>query len=276
MNNNGKNCVYKLTSPSGKVYIGQTVDFQKRMKSHKECAGEHCPKLYRAIRKYGWENFNKKILLENLTLSEMDFLEEFCISVYDSIKYGYNVTIGGYGVRGENGRALNYGSGKYGFTKDDESEWRKARYYDENNHEKILKQQRVNYAKHAEKRRESKRKYWEKNKELLNAKRREKYNADSSLFREKNHNQYLKKKDRWKKYNQEYYAIQKEGVLNRNHDITDGSKMMFSTVSNKYSFRRIFVNMFGGGRTVYRHRPIKYHGVGKLNEWGDWLYDEFK
>lgn len=52
--------IYKLTSPSGWVYVGQTSNFKKRMQGHKYDAANHrdsCILLCRAIRKYGWENF---------------------------------------------------------------------------------------------------------------------------------------------------------------------------------------------------------------------------
>lgn len=62
--------IYKITSPSGKIYIGQSNDIEKRFKTYK---GMHCKsqvKLYRSLIKHGFDNHIFEIieecLLENL------------------------------------------------------------------------------------------------------------------------------------------------------------------------------------------------------------------
>ena len=85
---------------TGKKYIGQTVYEQKRKNQHRH----HCKrgvdnKFYRAVRKYGWDNFIYGIVEEY----DSNFLTEqevFYIDYYDSYHNGYNSTIGGEGVRG--------------------------------------------------------------------------------------------------------------------------------------------------------------------------------
>lgn len=88
--------IYKYTSPSGKVYIGQTS--QKIYKRSRGGAGYvHCKYFYAAIEKYGWENFTREILKENLTLNEANYWEQYYIQFYcsnDRTK-GYNITSGG-------------------------------------------------------------------------------------------------------------------------------------------------------------------------------------
>jgi group I intron endonuclease len=89
--------IYKLTSPSGKVYIGKASVFKKRMSSHCAHAKRGSPgPLYNAIRKYGWENFQKEIIEETL---DLDNRECFWIAHYDSTNsaVGYNITEGGTG-----------------------------------------------------------------------------------------------------------------------------------------------------------------------------------
>ena len=56
--------IYRLTSPSGKTYIGQTDrSFQVRWNQH--CGKSSCcTALHRAIKKYGKENMTKEILCE--------------------------------------------------------------------------------------------------------------------------------------------------------------------------------------------------------------------
>lgn len=63
-------------------------------------------KFANAIHKYGWDNFQHKVLfvIECETLEELIFWlnqwEMYFIEKYDSFKNGYNMTLGGEGVRG--------------------------------------------------------------------------------------------------------------------------------------------------------------------------------
>lgn len=58
-----KGTIYKYTSPSGKVYIGQTVNSQEQ-RAKKGEGYKGCPAFYRAIQKYGFENFLYEVLEE--------------------------------------------------------------------------------------------------------------------------------------------------------------------------------------------------------------------
>ena len=91
---------------NGKVYIGQTINFQKRMGEHKR--SEHNAHLKRAYRKYGIENFDFKVLQifscdSPTTLKRsLDKAEIRFIAYFDAInpEKGYNVTQGGGGCLG--------------------------------------------------------------------------------------------------------------------------------------------------------------------------------
>lgn len=85
-------CVYKHALPDGRCYIGQTCDIVTRWKLS---AYKNCVKFYSAIQKYGWENFNHEILVDNLTLKEANHLEEEYIKKYNSIEKGFNLNSGG-------------------------------------------------------------------------------------------------------------------------------------------------------------------------------------
>lgn len=55
-----KGIIYKYTSPSGKCYIGQTINEDRRKLQHKRAAfnenhKEYDKPFYRALRKYGWD-----------------------------------------------------------------------------------------------------------------------------------------------------------------------------------------------------------------------------
>ncbi len=92
--------IYKHTSPSGKVYIGQT-----KQPVLKRWANGHGYKLNQpfsnAIKKYGWDNIAHEILYEELTKEEANDIEVSLIAYYRSIEPGcYNITNGGDGWSG--------------------------------------------------------------------------------------------------------------------------------------------------------------------------------
>jgi group I intron endonuclease len=87
--------IYKLTSPSGKSYIGRTYNLTKRLGEHSRKSSP-CILLRNAIQKYGLENFKIEILLENLHLDEANILEAKLISEHNSLHpSGYNIQLGG-------------------------------------------------------------------------------------------------------------------------------------------------------------------------------------
>lgn len=90
----GAHFIYKLTSPSGKCYIGRTLDFFHRMYEHEFDAkkGEKDYVVYRAVKKYGWDNFTKEIIdiakdKTEAIKKELRWIEEF-----NSYENGYNST----------------------------------------------------------------------------------------------------------------------------------------------------------------------------------------
>lgn len=57
--------VYKITNPSGKIYIGQSVDIYNRWnKNYKMLRCKSQPKLYNSFKKYGFENHVFEIIEE--------------------------------------------------------------------------------------------------------------------------------------------------------------------------------------------------------------------
>lgn len=90
-------CVYKHTSPNGKIYIGIThLKTSNRWRS-KGQGYKNCPYFYNAILKYGWENFKHEIIENNLTEHEAYCKEIEYIKIYNSlVPNGYNIDEGGY------------------------------------------------------------------------------------------------------------------------------------------------------------------------------------
>lgn len=91
--------IYKITNKlNGKLYIGQTSrTVEERWKEHqRDCARREFEirPLYRAINKYGIDNFSIETIEETDNPNER---EKFWIEYYDSFKNGYNATLGGDG-----------------------------------------------------------------------------------------------------------------------------------------------------------------------------------
>lgn len=90
--------VYKHTSPCGKSYIGITsMSFERRFAGGKGYKDQ--TKFWNAIQKYGWDNFSHEVLEKDLKYYDACIKEKEYIKKFDSIKNGYNITIGGDGIR---------------------------------------------------------------------------------------------------------------------------------------------------------------------------------
>lgn len=93
---------YKLTFPSGKVYIGITREtLSQRVRRHISYARSGKPyALSAAIRKYGEDSFSAEVVASG-TWEELKQIEIRLISEYNSLRDGgYNMTGGGEGSRG--------------------------------------------------------------------------------------------------------------------------------------------------------------------------------
>lgn len=98
-----KGIIYKYTSPSDKIYIGQTIDEKGRRQKflnekNLNYAGD---KINKARLKYGPENFLYEVIFsitsDNIKEVQdvLDIKEKEYIKLYDSFKNGYNSTKGG-------------------------------------------------------------------------------------------------------------------------------------------------------------------------------------
>jgi group I intron endonuclease len=92
--------IYKATSPSGKVYIGQTVKTLSRRKgNHKDQSlkSYHSYHFANAIRKYGIDNFVWEQVDTADSKEELNQKEKYWIAYYNSTNptFGYNSQNGG-------------------------------------------------------------------------------------------------------------------------------------------------------------------------------------
>lgn len=87
-----KGVIYKLTSPSGKAYVGQTKqDVSKRMWAHR-AGNSRCFAISSAIAKYGWDSMKLEILLSDVPADELNAKEEGCIQLHGTASpSGYNL-----------------------------------------------------------------------------------------------------------------------------------------------------------------------------------------
>ena len=81
--------VYKITSPSNRVYIGSSKNINVRFAQYHRyhCVGQR--KLFNSFKKYGVENHKFEIVCE-CDLSDIFLKEEYYIDFYDSVKKGLN------------------------------------------------------------------------------------------------------------------------------------------------------------------------------------------
>ena len=99
--------IYKYQNKiNGNIYIGLSSNIERRYEQHLSAANstilstDKLTTIDAAIRKYGIENFSFEIV-ELCSEEELDEREIYWIKYYDSYNNGYNNTIGGRSLRGE-------------------------------------------------------------------------------------------------------------------------------------------------------------------------------
>lgn len=86
--------IYVYTNKvNGKVYVGRTCNSLRRRAGRDGGRYKNCSYFWRAIQKYGWENFEGEIIEENLNDKEATERENFYIKKFNSAdrKFGYNI-----------------------------------------------------------------------------------------------------------------------------------------------------------------------------------------
>jgi len=103
MTNKSKNfaCIYIITNPKFKVYIGQTVNFNKRYNAYKNAITsiKSQGKIYSSIIKYGFNEHKVDILrkFNNNCKITLNYWESYYIKMFKSNQrdFGLNLTSGG-------------------------------------------------------------------------------------------------------------------------------------------------------------------------------------
>jgi hypothetical protein len=82
--------IYKITSPSGKIYIGQSINIKNRFNQYKRLYSvKNQPKLYDSFKEYGINNHIFEIIQEcNIEL--LNEQERYWQDFYDVLENGLN------------------------------------------------------------------------------------------------------------------------------------------------------------------------------------------
>ena len=82
--------IYKIKSPNNKIYIGQSIDIDRRFRDYRKPSGQpKQTKLYNSIKKYGIDNHIFEIVEECETI-ELNNRERFYQDFYNSVENGLN------------------------------------------------------------------------------------------------------------------------------------------------------------------------------------------
>ena len=186
---------------NGKKYVGITSQCEKN-RWRLGAGYKNQPVFYKAIIKYGWENFSHEIVANNLTIKEAKELEKTLIAKYhtyvnDPLGGGYNASIGGEAN-------LKYATA-------------------EEKHQAQLISNTKNYQKH-------------KNTRLAKAK--QSYWDNYEFYKQKNHDQYIKHRDNRLLNDKKYQAeLKKELDIIRDLNELFPNKLTEEDISTISNFR---------------------------------------
>tara|TARA_R110000851_G_C12956575_1_gene553857 strand:+ start:252 stop:932 length:681 start_codon:yes stop_codon:yes gene_type:complete len=81
--------IYKITSPSGKVYIGQSIDIEERWIQHRRESAWYKHKLYSSFKKYGVNEHTFEVVKECLR-EDLNKLERYYQDRFNVLEEGLN------------------------------------------------------------------------------------------------------------------------------------------------------------------------------------------
>ena len=85
--------IYKITSPTKKVYIGQSVNIERRFKEYKKLNCKTQPIIYKSLLKYGFDKHKFEILCE-CDIKELNDKERYYQDIFSATgKNGLNCTL---------------------------------------------------------------------------------------------------------------------------------------------------------------------------------------
>ena len=84
--------IYKITSPSGRVYIGQAVNIEKRWRYYNKVLCKGQTRLYNSFVKYGVDKHIFEVLEECLEES-LNIRERYWQEYYNTVESGLNLKL---------------------------------------------------------------------------------------------------------------------------------------------------------------------------------------
>lgn len=84
--------IYKITSPTGRIYIGQSINMKRRLNDYKNLRCKKQPKLLHSFLKYGYEAHLVEVILE-CGIEELNEKERYYQDLYDCVNNGLNCTL---------------------------------------------------------------------------------------------------------------------------------------------------------------------------------------
>ena len=82
--------IYKITSPSDKVYIGQSIDIERRFRHYKRMVCKEQIKIFNSMLKYGVDAHIFEVL-ELCDTEDLNNRERYYQDLYDSVANGLNL-----------------------------------------------------------------------------------------------------------------------------------------------------------------------------------------
>lgn len=90
--------IYKITSPTKKIYVGKSIDIFKRWRSYNNLRCKNQAYLYNSLKKHGADSHSFEVVCQ-CDRSELDNLEKYYIALFQCFnsEYGLNLREGGEG-----------------------------------------------------------------------------------------------------------------------------------------------------------------------------------
>lgn len=87
-----KQGIYRITNPNGKSYIGQTVNYDRRLKSYYKYRCKSQGKLYNSLKKYGFDSHIFQFI-EECNDHELNIRERYWQDFYNVLVDGLNLKL---------------------------------------------------------------------------------------------------------------------------------------------------------------------------------------
>jgi len=81
--------IYKITNPKGRIYVGQSINIEKRFNTYRLEFGKGQSKLYNSFLKYGFQSHKLEVIAECL-ISELNDLERYYQELFNCLEHGLN------------------------------------------------------------------------------------------------------------------------------------------------------------------------------------------